>query len=165
MFCKTQFIHRSLVATHSFDPGRINFYGCYNDTIELRSNDKKKTLVCLLHVKVQYIHTSDYFTCPTCSKLADHKPIVILGNINTFTPKKSMSNLSVAFSCGKFTEKTDMKKDGQFGHHFMADPSLFTKKVMTLQVYKKNSVIGSCTVPCIDIEEGNWCDWQLKVIL
>lgn len=160
------FYYRSVVATHQFDPGRITFYGCYNDWIDMTSTGSKPTLVCRLKVRVQYVRSTDYFTCPSCPRLDNHVPILFLGNINNVTLKDNKTcnkKMRVVLSCGKFKESAETENKGIFGSHFMADPSLLTKKTIKITVYKKKSVWGTCSVKVDDVMEGNWCDLKLPV--
>ena len=158
------FTSRSLVAKHEFDPGRITFYGVYNDWIDLMTTGKKPTLYCRLKVRVQYVRSTDYFTCPSCPRLDNHEPIVFMGNIENITLNKLIKKkTSVTLSCGKFKESTQQSDNCTFNHHFMVDPTLLTKKKVTVSIYKKKTFMGACTIDKDTLEEGNWCDLKLTV--
>lgn len=158
------FICRKLVAKHEFDPGRITFYGVYNDWIDLTTTDKKAKLFCRLKVRVQYVRSTDYFTCPSCPRLNNHEPVIFLGNIESITLNKLIKKKTrVTLKCGKFKETTEYSDDCTFNHHFMVHPSLLTKKKMTVLIYKKEKLMGQCKIDMESLEEGNWCDLKLTV--
>ena len=45
----------------------------------------------------------------------------------------------------------------------MVDPTLLTKKKVTVSIYKKKTFMGACTIDKHTLEEGNWCDLKLTV--
>ena len=160
---------KKLVAKHEFDPGRITFYEPFGpDWIELTTPGKKPASYGRLQVKVQYVRGSDYFTCPTCSRLTDHTPIFLLGNMSSVTlAKESQMKKGVKMMalCNKEKETTPVDKKGVFNYHFLWDyKNIASGKKVVFKVFKKNSVVGSVVIPLDDLLEGNLCELTKPVL-
>lgn len=157
-----------MVAKHEFDPGRINLFEPTGPIyLDFMTMGKKPSIYGRVKVKVQFVQSSDYFTCPNCPRLTDHVPAFLLGNIYSVSPAKEgifKKDMHVVMRCGSAKDTTPKTKDGQIEYHFLVDKKDFVnKKEIKFDIYKVKKCLGTCSVKIDDLLEGNVCEKTLEV--